>query len=558
MALLSRALGVCGLRLNSLRENDEIQMTSHSVNPEGPVLFTLVSQFADVFGGMARELKRGGRSVAMLYTGGLPDSSIYDFAASDFDELINYEQVLKPTPRAELPSLAVLFREAEKLERGYNIRMMEIIRADRHLGQAYVTGADMPVSHFARRFDYTQSVDLCVRLIRYFVQLLDRLRPSVIITAPADAARLILTAIAEVRGIPTRVPGPNYSNTGFQWRVNRFFWPGGLVQAYQNELASLEKQPPIKLTAVGVSDSDRTEYARLAIRDGMSFTAPMGSIYRLLKRKAGDIIKKRQRGYGGYYIGEAVTRILSMWWIRRRLMRMRPLLVELPGDQPYVFFPLVVEPETTLQCEAPMSDNQLCLIDWLAKTVPPGWKVVVKEHPGFTYPRPRFFWEQIERYPNVEIAAIYESGEQLAQRARVVTVINGTLGMQAASAGIPVLAFSPYWWGHFLPHVVYASSYEETANCLRFLAEDANLPAMEDRLRCGEALVKALDANSFDLVDPRILEEKALGEPTPIADIENIVLSLLQSLDGPTGDPSIPFQHTVQHDRDTLYAGAGI
>jgi hypothetical protein len=507
----------------------------------GPVLFTLINQFTDVFGGLARHLRdsRGVTSV-LVHMGPLPDRATSDLSPANFVEIVDGQAVLLPPPRDEIPPVAELVARAEGAERKYGIRIVEMIRADRHLGPDFANGADTPTSLYAKQFNYPQSVVLCLKLLEFFECLVDRLRPCAIVTAPADAARMALTAVAEARGIPIRIPGPNYSNDAFQWRVNRYFWPGGLVAAYDSEAAVSALAVRHDRRDIKVLDSDRTEYARRAIRSGKSIAAPLRSILRALRRQAGDIVKRRKRVYGGYRLGETVVTTLRTWWERRRQMNEAPLQGRLPDGQPYVFFPLVVEPETTLQCESPMSDNQLTLIDWLAKTLPAGWRLVIKEHPGFTYPRPYFFWQQIRRYPNVNVAAIYESGEALAENARIVAVINGSLGIQAAAGGVPVLTFNPYWWGRFLPQVVYAGNYEETAAALRYLADDSNLPALAERQRLGEALVRALDVGSIKLKDKRILEEKALGEPLPIEDVEAIAAALLQSLERTKGDTHIP------------------
>ena len=508
----------------------------------GPVLFVLINQFTDVIGGIARHLRDSlGASAVLLHTVPLPNSQTYDLSPSDFVETIDCQPVLVPRPRTKLPPLPDLIERVEKAERRYRIRVLEMIRSDRHLGQDFSNGADTPRSRYARQFDYFQSVDLCLRLLEFFEDLVTRLRPSVIIISPGDTARMGLTAVAEAHGIPIRIPGPNYSNNAFQWRVNRFFWPGGLAEAYRQEKDSGVGSERRDHRAATVRESDRTEYARRVMNSGTSVPALLKPMFGVLKRQAGDIVKRRKRVYGGYQVPDALALIFSTWRERRRQIKARPLRDRLPKDQPYVFFPLVVEPESTLQCESPMCDNQLTLIDWLAKTLPGGWRLIVKEHPGFTYPRPRFFWDQIRRYPNVDIAAIYESGEGLAERARVVAVVNGTLGSQAAAGGVPVLTFNPNWWGRFLPHVAYAGNYEETAAALRDLSEEKKLPQLAERLRLGEALVRALDVNSVPLKDKRILEERALGEPTPYEDIAAMTAALLDSLTAPRSDAAIPF-----------------
>ena len=410
-----------------------------------------------------------------------------------------------------------------------------MIRADRHLGQAFANGAHDPVSRYGRRFTYHQAVDLVLRLVEFFEKLLARVRPRVLVTAPADTARMALDAVAQSAGIPLRIPCQNFSNDALQWRANRYYWPPGLAEAFKRESAMPTSEAGNGHALATVEDTHRTEYARRELNAGQSVMQPIRRSYLAVRREIGSVVKRRQRTYGGYRLGDQLSAIFGVWRERRRMIRQKPLMERLLGQAPYVFYPLVVEPETTLQCESPMADNQLTIIDWLAKTLPAGWRVIVKEHPGFTYPRPRFFWKEIRRYPNVEIAAVYESGEQLAQNAAVLAVINGTLGIQAASAGIPVLTFNPFWWGRFLPHVAYAASYEQTAEALRVLADPTKLPHMAERQRLGAALQRALDVDSIYLEDTRILEEKALGEPTPAADIKSIVDALLRTLNVATG-----------------------
>ena len=122
------------------------------------------------------------------------------------------------------------------------------------MGQDFSNGADTPASRYARQFDYFQGVDLCLRLLDFFDNLLMRLRPSAIVMSPGHAARLALTAVAEARGIPIRIPSQNFSNNAFQWRVNRFFWPGGLAAAYRHEREA-------------GTGADRAEHRKATVRD---------------------------------------------------------------------------------------------------------------------------------------------------------------------------------------------------------------------------------------------------------------------------------------------------
>ena len=56
-------------------------------------------------------------------------------------------------------------------------------------------------------------------------------------------------------------------------------------------------------------------------------------------------------------------------------------IYEIP-DTPFIFFPLHLEPERTLLMKAPFYTNQLSLIENIAKSIPIGYKLLVKEHPA--------------------------------------------------------------------------------------------------------------------------------------------------------------------------------
>ena len=221
--------------------------------------------------------------------------------------------------------------------------------------------------------------------------------------------------------------------------------------------------------------------------------------------------------------------IVGRWRWRRSIAREPAAFAALPAHTPFVFFPLQVEPEATLMFESPMCDNALTAIDWLAKTVPAGWLVVVKEHPGATAPRPDGFWAQIRRYPNVLVAGTLEDGEIIVRNARAVAVLNSSLGLQAASIGKPVITFHPGFVGAMLGHVQIVDSYETTKAALQRIRDDA-LPPLPRRILEANALRKALDTCQFPATDPQILSGVAQERPIAARDTETIVDHLMGTL----------------------------
>ena len=197
---------------------------------------------------------------------------------------------------------------------------------------------------------------------------------------------------------------------------------------------------------------------------------------------------------------------------------------------PYVFFPLHIEPEVAIMSEAQASDQQLTFIEWLAKTVPGGWYVVVKEHPNATTPRPRGFKDRLATIPNVIIAAPLENGEGIAYKAQAVAVINGTLGVQAAIAGVPVITFHRHFQARLMPHVLFADNYDGTRTAIRSIVRGQISPAAERR-RAGAAFKAALDDCAFAISNPGLLMGRAGSTKLLPDEVELFASRFLATLD---------------------------
>jgi Capsule polysaccharide biosynthesis protein len=507
------------------------------------LLFLYASQYADLFGAMARYFRQrhGFDSVlVVLERGALPNPAVYDLRPEDFDGIIDLSREITPRPHRDLPSSAVLAEAALKVEQQIGAPVNELIRSDRHAGIGFVLGGCYPRTRYGTSVDYDQAVDIVLRVAARTKELIAKRAPIAVVGGPGDIASTTMLAVTERAGIPLRTPGPSFSNVRFQWKVNKYQWPANLAENYNRLLAQTPVLAEDRELGSKVADTDRTQYARRSMAQSVQLRTLLRQIYKSARREVGHIVKGRNPIYGRPLLRDEFDMLLRLWFAKRRALRQKPVLGLLQDDVPFVIYALTVEPESTLQCESPMCDNQLAIIDLLAKTAPGGWKVVVKEHPAFTTPRPAGFFNRIRQYPNVILAAPYESGEALASRARAVAVTTGTLGFQAAMAGVPVLVFSPIWYGRFLPHVLYANSYDSTRNALFAVAEN-DLPPIEERRRSGRALLAALESGSIELKSLDILRERAVGRPVPEEDLRAICESLIASLNVPLENAMVPF-----------------
>lgn len=116
--------------------------------------------------------------------------------------------------------------------------------------------------------------------------------------------------------------------------------------------------------------------------------------------------------------------------------------VDFDSFEDYVFFPLHYQPEmTTLVC-APFCINQVSVIEDLAKSIPVGMRLVVKEHHGSIGRRPISDYINIKKNWNVILVGPQENTMDLINHSKAILTINSTVGLQGILLGKPVIALA--------------------------------------------------------------------------------------------------------------------
>lgn len=111
------------------------------------------------------------------------------------------------------------------------------------------------------------------------------------------------------------------------------------------------------------------------------------------------------------------------------------------GD--FAFYPLHFEPEVALQVFGRPYQNQIELVRNLAQSLPFSFRLVVKEHPRALGFRSRAYYRKLLDIPNVYLLNAFLPANVAVRRARLVAVVSGTIGFEAAAVGKPVLTFGP-------------------------------------------------------------------------------------------------------------------
>lgn len=143
----------------------------------------------------------------------------------------------------------------------------------------------------------------------------------------------------------------------------------------------------------------------------------------------------------GYWL---LTKLHS---VRAALARRRYLNQNLSG-RPFAFYPLHYQPEASTLVHGSYFDNQLEVVGNLARSMPAGWDLVVKEHFYMAGQRRLSFYRELRRIPNVRLIALSVPTNRLIREAAVITVVTSTCGLEASLIGRPVVMFGDYPWDY--------------------------------------------------------------------------------------------------------------
>jgi hypothetical protein len=112
-------------------------------------------------------------------------------------------------------------------------------------------------------------------------------------------------------------------------------------------------------------------------------------------------------------------------------------------NKPYVYFPLQFEPERDLLILSPFFTNQLEIIKQIARSLPIGFVLCVKEHPVMRIRNWRdvSFYKEILKLPNVKLIHFQISGNELIKKSKLVISINGSSSLEALIEEKPSIIF---------------------------------------------------------------------------------------------------------------------
>ena len=137
---------------------------------------------------------------------------------------------------------------------------------------------------------------------------------------------------------------------------------------------------------------------------------------------------------------------ITIFWSlkkRYRLYLINKNLSRTIDNEKFIFFPLITEPERGLLIAAPFHTNLIELVTHIAKSLPVGYKLYVKDHASMDTRdwRSFSFYKKIMNLPNVKMLHHAIHPKNILPKCSMVITVGGTAGFEAAFYQKPTISF---------------------------------------------------------------------------------------------------------------------
>ncbi|MBI4135758.1 hypothetical protein HY477_03430 [Candidatus Uhrbacteria bacterium] len=417
-------------------------------------------------------------------------------------------------------------KQARAYEEKYGVYVSDILQADRHLGRGFfAAGIGHPRSQLSAKSDYVKSMNACVEAFKFWEEYFNRIQPDLVIGFVSGIVGKTCTAVAQKRGIPVRALTHAGYQEYFYWSEDEYY-SNSLVEKYFNDA----KNVPTFTGGDELKELKRVPWTHANYQDTLKQKS-LRSVLRLSLRQIKIQTAKRLRKNvtGGNYL---LRDNLKFFWQRycdiRAFDRMKLAALQDLEGKAYVLYPIHMEPETALGMKSPEFNEQLALIELIAKNLPAGVLLVVKEHLAAIGRRPKDFYKIILDIPNVAMVSPNSYAVELAKGAKAVAVITSTLGAEAAMLGIPVLSFGLHNVYNFLKHVHVVTSWMKLRPLLKQLCSEVEPSRRQQWVDDGLRFLDALKKTAIDLSWSDYVPKDR--EPATEREIQVFYASLMGSL----------------------------
>ena len=302
---------------------------------------------------------------------------------------------------------------------------------------------DVPTIHnmimsdrVVNKLPYADGIAYAAHLARRFKSLYQELTPSVVIGGHDGMHSAIGSAVAKAEAIPS-------------FAFNFSTVPSGYVALgtgiVPTENVCLREQKDDDLYNLAEKTLRNFENKQIKTPAYISAHNIGLATQRLPEqlREAFRVFKATYFGELNKYLDYDFKFILKQYVRKRKNMLRLPQkwFLKEPPSEPYVFFGLHMQPESSIDVYAPFYSNQFDTIEKIARSIPPTHNLLVKLHISDADNYSRTQLMSLLRLPGVKLVAPSVSSREFIERSSAVITIVGTMGLEGALLGKPVLIF---------------------------------------------------------------------------------------------------------------------
>lgn len=450
------------------------------------IIVTPHDQFRGLFCGLIRSLNNFG-AVIRIVVANRQKAQYWRQAASGLNNVtVEVGDRLYSVAREPIRDLASVIRRARSIEDELGITINHLSVRDRHLGRGYALGGFYhPRSRISENCNYHQMIAAYVAEFDFWRSEIERFDPDLILNCGEIPWRLAMKSCRNYRVLAGSRHGGLY-----QWAHSEYFENPAVEEQFRaigNSLDPIDQISPYTANAIYVSKFASSIQPATILTDNI--------------RALAQFAYWKIRGYEkakGYYLRDNIR---HRWFARSAYKKMTSrtmVTLEKLKGQPFVYYPLHTEPEAALQGLSPEYTFQLETIVRLARVLPAGILLAVKETQPAIGRRPKDFYDQIADLKNVVLINIEERGVDVVAASAAVATITGTAGLEAAVLGKPVISFGFRNQYGFLTHVFQVrdeDSLRRSVNLALATDFDFGRAALD-----GARFLQALKDISFDLL----------------------------------------------------------
>lgn len=369
----------------------------------------------------------------------------------------------------------------EKFEKKYNINLWQLAQNERLFNQQY---------NDYYKFSSVEIISILEDECKLFEKILDETKPDFLITTEtALHHHHLFYLLCRAKGI--KVMMLNQSKFGYKCIISQ-------------ELHKLDFVSTISAKSSARSLEDLQKYLKSfdMLKQLVDYKSTFLSSNKDKIRAAAQFLFVSDNSnvvtHYSYY-GRGKAKVLAKEIIYSLKTRYRQGFIDknfkrkIDDSAPFVYFPLHQEPERVTLIGSPYFTNQLETVRHILKSLPVGYKLLVKEHPTQSIRgwRDISYYKQLMNLPNLDLIHQSVSNDDLLKKSSLVVTIAGTSGLEAAFYGKPSIIFSDLGYS-LLPSVFKVNSLEDLPEIVRSALQHKVDPAYLD------SYLQILDQNSFD------------------------------------------------------------